>query len=176
MYIHPWRRKWQSTPELLPGKSHGQRSLESCSPWGRKESDTTEWLHFTIARIGGTSEYFCEIDCIFDCAAKVKDEDKDVVFCCSVVLFWNFLHSWRCNVPFVEWKVVSFHWRKSGVLARSLASSSAPLLSDLIFDFSPFCSLCSSCAGLCYPWSILGNPHTIPSLPWLFLSFKVLFS
>ena len=42
----PWRRKWQPTPVLLPGKSHGQRSLVGYSPWGRKESDTTEWLHF----------------------------------------------------------------------------------------------------------------------------------
>ena len=30
----PWRRKWQSTPVLLPGKSHGQRSLVGYSPWG----------------------------------------------------------------------------------------------------------------------------------------------
>ena len=30
----------------LAGKSHGWRSLIGCSPWGRKESDTTEWLHF----------------------------------------------------------------------------------------------------------------------------------
>ena len=42
----PWRRQWQPTPALLPGKSHGQRSLISYSPWGRKESDTTERLHF----------------------------------------------------------------------------------------------------------------------------------
>ena len=34
------------TPVLLPGKSHGQRSLVGCSPWGRQESDTTERLHF----------------------------------------------------------------------------------------------------------------------------------
>ena len=40
-----WRRKWQSTPILLPGKSHGQRSLVGYSPWGHKESNTTEWLH-----------------------------------------------------------------------------------------------------------------------------------
>ena len=33
-------------PVLLPGKSHGQRSLVGYSPWGRKESDRTEWLHF----------------------------------------------------------------------------------------------------------------------------------
>ena len=31
---------------LLPGKFHGRRSLEGCSPWGREESDTTERLHF----------------------------------------------------------------------------------------------------------------------------------
>ena len=38
----PWRRKWQSTPVFLPGKSHGQRSLQGYSPWGSKKSDTTE--------------------------------------------------------------------------------------------------------------------------------------
>ena len=38
-----WRRKWQSTPVFLPGKSHGQ-SLAGYSPWGQKELDTTEWL------------------------------------------------------------------------------------------------------------------------------------
>ena len=38
----PWRRKWQLTPVFLPGKFHGQMSLVGCSPWGPKESDTTE--------------------------------------------------------------------------------------------------------------------------------------
>ena len=42
----PWRRQWHPTPALLPGKSHGRRSLVGCSPWGRCGSDTTEWLHF----------------------------------------------------------------------------------------------------------------------------------
>ena len=41
------RRQWHPTPVLLPGKSHGRRSLEGCSPWGRWGSDTTERLHFT---------------------------------------------------------------------------------------------------------------------------------
>ena len=45
------RRKWQSTPVLLPGKSHGQRSLVGYSPWGRKESNTTEWLHFHLQHL-----------------------------------------------------------------------------------------------------------------------------
>jgi len=37
-----WRRKWQPTQVFLPGKSHGQMSLEGYSPWGHKESDMTE--------------------------------------------------------------------------------------------------------------------------------------
>ena len=42
----PWRRKHQPTPVLLPGKSHGRRSLVGYILWGRKESGTTERLHF----------------------------------------------------------------------------------------------------------------------------------
>ena len=41
-----WRRQWHPTPVLLPGKSHGWRSLVGCSPWGRYKSGTTEQLHF----------------------------------------------------------------------------------------------------------------------------------
>ena len=40
--------KWQPTPVFLPGESHGQRSLVDCSPWGHKESDTTEPLTLYI--------------------------------------------------------------------------------------------------------------------------------
>ena len=44
-----WRRQWHPTPVLLPGKSHGRRSLVGCSPWGHQESDTTERLHFDFS-------------------------------------------------------------------------------------------------------------------------------
>ena len=40
------RRQWHPTSVLLPGKSHGRRSLVGCRPWGREESDTTDRLHF----------------------------------------------------------------------------------------------------------------------------------
>ena len=40
------RRHWHSTPVLLPGKSHGWRSLVGCRPWGCEESDMAEQLHF----------------------------------------------------------------------------------------------------------------------------------
>ena len=38
----PWQRKWQPTLVLLPGKFQGQRSLGGYSPWGHKETDTTD--------------------------------------------------------------------------------------------------------------------------------------
>ena len=45
---------WHPTLALLPGRSHGWRSLVSCSPWGREESNTTErlHLHFSLSCIG----------------------------------------------------------------------------------------------------------------------------
>ena len=47
----PWRRARQPTPVFLSRESHGQRSLAGCSPWGHKESDTTE-------RLGISTMYF----------------------------------------------------------------------------------------------------------------------
>ena len=41
--------EWHPTPVLLPGKSHGWRSLVGCSPWGHQESDSTEQLHFNFS-------------------------------------------------------------------------------------------------------------------------------
>ena len=64
-----WRRKWQPTPVLLPGKSHGWRSLGGCSPWGRKESDMTEWLHFHLPRL----EKACT-------AMKTQHSQKQITF------------------------------------------------------------------------------------------------
>ena len=53
-YVVVWRRQWHPTPVLLPGKSHGWRSLVGCSPWGRWEADTTERLplHLSLSYIG----------------------------------------------------------------------------------------------------------------------------
>ena len=63
LVLSPWfacefrterRRQWHPTPVLLPGKSHGQRTLVGCSPWGREESDPTEQLpfHLSLSCIG----------------------------------------------------------------------------------------------------------------------------
>ena len=43
----PWRREWLPPPVFLPGEFHGQRNLAGYSPWGCKESDTTQRLSLT---------------------------------------------------------------------------------------------------------------------------------
>ena len=53
-----WRGKWQPTPVFLTWKSHGRRNLVDYSLWGRKESDTTEWLHLhSLSPLIGFSLY-----------------------------------------------------------------------------------------------------------------------
>ena len=58
--FNPWvrksscRRKWWPTPVLLPGESHGWRSLVGCSPWGWKKSDMTEWLSIHVQLLYST--------------------------------------------------------------------------------------------------------------------------
>ena len=49
IWTPPNIRQWQPTPVLLPGKSHGQRSLVGFSPWGRCKLDTTEQLYFQFS-------------------------------------------------------------------------------------------------------------------------------
>ena len=74
-----WRRKWQPTPIFLPGKSHGQRNLVGYSPWGRKESDTTEQLHF------------------LSLSKRKKNPCTTLRYVPSVPTFQSFYHEWMLN-------------------------------------------------------------------------------
>ena len=60
------RRQWHPTPVLLPGKSHGRRSLVGCSPWGHWESDMTKWLdfHFSLSCIGEENGNSFQYSCL----------------------------------------------------------------------------------------------------------------
>ena len=71
-----WRRKRQPTPVFMPGKSHGPRSLVDYNPWGRKESDTTEWL-------------LCVCVCVCKCADDylLKPRKWFVFFFVFVIVF-----------------------------------------------------------------------------------------
>ena len=82
----PQKRKWQPTPVSLPEKSHGQRSLVSHSPWGWKESDTTEGLSTACIHLDATliclfvsdivgsissfsESFFCALVCLIHCCS-----------------------------------------------------------------------------------------------------------
>ena len=58
----PWRRKLQSTPVFLPGKSYGQRSLACYSPWSCKELDMTEQLNHCQTHFGTSPSMFCVLN------------------------------------------------------------------------------------------------------------------
>ena len=60
------RRQWQPTPVLLPGKSHGRKSLVGCSPWGCKELDMAKRLHFhfSLSYIGEGNENPLQCSCL----------------------------------------------------------------------------------------------------------------
>ena len=60
------RRQWHPTPVLLPGKSHGQRSLAGCSAWGCQKLDTTERLHFhfSLSCIGEGNDNPLQCSCL----------------------------------------------------------------------------------------------------------------
>ena len=79
----PWRRKWQPTPVFLPGKSHGQRNLAGYSPFGRKESGTTE--HARTSNEKGVWVMRCQ----------QKHSTFGEIFCCMKFknsVKWTFIH------------------------------------------------------------------------------------
>ena len=95
-----WRRKWQPSPEFLPGESHGRRSL--ASPRGRKESDSTERLTLACRRLTRL--------CQFRACCKAASGEQ-----CVLVL----LHSpsppslWRCW-GFVAERELFSEWGEPG--------------------------------------------------------------
>ena len=87
-----WRRKWQPTPVLLSGKSHGQRSLVRYSLWGRKESDTTERLYLLTYLLTYPLQYSGvenSMDCIVHGVAKSQTRLSN---------FFTFFCLWRAIV------------------------------------------------------------------------------
>ena len=92
---------------LLPGKSHGQKSLIGYSPWGCKESDMTERLHFTISspgkRTGVIIYHFIELG-LFPGGSEVKVSACNVGDLGSILIPGSATHSsilaWR--IPWTE--------------------------------------------------------------------------
>ena len=81
-----WRRQWHPTPVLLPGESHGQKSLVGYSPWGRKESDRTEGFHFLSLSFTLYSQTFSLHDNV-DIAAFITIQSHSVYLCVKLCFY-----------------------------------------------------------------------------------------
>ena len=88
------RRQWQPIPVFLPGKSHGWRSLVDLSPWGCKESDTTERLHFqfSLSCIGEGNGNPLQCSCL----ENLRDEGAWGAAIYGVAQSWTWL-KWLSN-------------------------------------------------------------------------------
>ena len=87
IFSYKWRRQWHPTPVLLPGKSHGRRSLVGCR--GRQESDTTERLHFhfSLSYIGEGNG--CPLQC--SCLENPRDRGAWWAAIYGVAQSWTWL-------------------------------------------------------------------------------------
>ena len=85
--ITMWRRKRQPTLVFLPGESHGQRSLAGYSPWGCKESDTTEWLN-----INNSESSSWAVKCKAVQLLSARDSLGNLPWAPDFFNLWNRLH------------------------------------------------------------------------------------
>ena len=90
-----WRRQWHPTPVLLPGKSHGWRSVVGCSPWRREESDTTEQLQF---------HFYFSLSCIGEgngnpllCSCLENPRDGGAWWAAVYGVAWSLTRLERCS-------------------------------------------------------------------------------
>ena len=97
----PWRRQWHPTPVLLPGKSHGRGSLVGCSPWGCKQSDTTEQLarHTSLHCIFRLKPPHLLVHLICICSTNIQfNASANLSSCeCILVCHWSLsLLKYKC--------------------------------------------------------------------------------
>ena len=94
----PWRRKWQPTPVLLPGKLHGQRSLVDYSSQGRKELDMTEH-----ARMHAWPRYFSKT--YLFTSIKFHSQSLKIVFLNFTLTLLNIELFFSVNNPYITQKL-----------------------------------------------------------------------
>ena len=127
----PWRRSWQPTPVLLPGRSHGQRSLEEYSPWGRKRVGQ-DWN--ALAHV-----HKCQITTIW--VRKFCIVIKNFLYLPLFHLKWNCIH-----FPMLQniRELTFFSWSHY-VLGSSSVTIQSYLIpttfSEVVKSLQPFCKI-----------------------------------
>ena len=132
----PWRRAWQPTPVFLPGEFHGQRSLASYSPWGRKDSDTTEWLSLSLFQLSRIRRKRGNSHTCYESRAQVK---TPLLSWQSQWLFTFFLFKWLERNTSPDCGQISFspNWQWSHTLiAHPHDYKTTPALEKMPFSSS----------------------------------------
>ena len=177
----PLRRKWKPTPVLLPGKSHGQRSLADYSPWDYKQSDMTEQLHSpTPYKLTARSNQ----NCIAVCRSTQNQQDIHLCSCFSIVTALNEIEAMHWAPVFQtvfsrDYGKVHLHFKKKGPIQSVSRNNWFGLFlmqrfRDLIeiqdLDIWPNgnCSVCESLSHVqlfMTPWTIAPPGHLSMGLP-----------
>ena len=125
MIILPWRRKWQPTPVLLPGKFHGQRSLVGYSLWDHHESHMTEQLHFKKMKYSIFSLFLSIQVCFYACIyiyirVYINKLEADLCYLVLHVLFNIIISKLYFHPLTVSWKHDESESVTCSVLSNSL--------------------------------------------------------
>ena len=131
--------EWLLTPVFLPGESHEQRSLAGYSPWGHKESDTTEQLSFCFTFVGGIQKAFYLPFAFFvaarTCPASMNkagiESDSDAITCCPAVIT---AHGSLCAVDLGRENSQSFSCQYPGECMLYINQSTISRASNLHCD------------------------------------------
>ena len=121
----PWRRKWQPTPVLLPGKSNGRRILVGYSSWGHKESDITEQFHFHFATSWTAARQASLSFTISQSLLKLMSTESvmpsnNLIFCCPLLLLPSIFPSIRV---FYSESALCIRWPKYWSFSFSISPS-----------------------------------------------------
>ena len=171
-----WRRQWHPTPVLLPGKSHGWRSLEGCSPWGCWGSDITERLHFhfSLSCIGEGNGNLLQCSCLenprdggawWAAVYGVAQSRTRLKWLSSskvvIRIFWNNLnkcqHSTWYSIVFLK----DDHLLSGYHVVGTLLSALVPLLKAVEWSDSKYKQLDS------YPTSITYSLHKLEKVTYI---------
>ena len=146
------RRQWHPTSVRLPGKSHGWRSLVGCSPWGRWESDRTEWLHFhfSLPRIGEGNGNPLQCSCL----ENPRDGGAWWAVVYGVTQSQTRPKQLRSSSSSELWNQYNGSWQ--AILKNEIEN-----MSEFIAHKSKYCSMKPSVSVVCVYWVAMSNVFLI---------------
>ena len=175
------RKQWHPTPVLLPGKSHGRRSLVGCSPWGCERSDTTERLHFhfSLSCLGEGNDNPLQCSCL----ENPRDGRAWWAAICGVAQSRTQLKRLSSSSSSSGRDSVRFIWEEPETMIRVPGVAFVQLLSRVQLFVTPWTAAHQALLSLTVSWScpvydhwvgdiIQPSPSLLPLSPFAFNLFQ----